>query len=71
MSDSPRYLVILMDAGNELGSAADAYIESLEEAGFLPTSGFGVVDLISMPDPDAQKHGARLNRAPEITVEFA
>jgi hypothetical protein len=35
VSDAPRYLVILMDAGQELGAAEEAYIKSLEEAGLF------------------------------------
>jgi hypothetical protein len=42
---APRYLLLLMRAGQELGPADDAYINSLDEAGLLPTSGFGMVDL--------------------------
>ncbi len=33
----------------ELGPVADTYIEILDEAGFLPTGGFGVVDLNQIP----------------------
>jgi len=40
-----RFLLILMDAGEELGPAEEAYIKSLDEAGLLPAGGFGVVDL--------------------------
>jgi hypothetical protein len=64
---APRYLLILMDAGNELGPAEGAYIKSLDEAGLLPISGFGVVDLIHIPDAGAR---ARVAPAAEITVEL-
>jgi hypothetical protein len=50
--DAPRYLLIVMDAGRELGPADDAYIESLYEGGLLPTSGFGLVDLTHTPNGD-------------------
>jgi len=43
--NTPRFLLILMDAGQELGPVEEAYIESLDEAGLLPAGGFGVVDL--------------------------
>jgi hypothetical protein len=42
---TPRYLVLLMKAGQELGPADDAYIKHLDEAGLLPTSGFYAIDL--------------------------
>jgi hypothetical protein len=42
---SPRFLVILMDAGRELGPAEEAYIETLDAAGLLFTGGVGLVDL--------------------------
>ncbi len=68
VGDSPRYLVMLMDAGQVLGPAEDAHIKSLDEAGLLPSSGFGVVDLINIPDRSA----TRANVAPSarITVEL-
>jgi hypothetical protein len=44
-SNTPRFLLILMDAGQELGPAEEAYIESLDEAGSLPAGGFCVVVL--------------------------
>jgi hypothetical protein len=47
---APRYLVILMDAGKELGPAEEAYIETLDAAGLLFTGGVGLVDLSKMPD---------------------
>jgi len=45
----PRYLVLLMNAGQELGPADYAYIEHLDEAGLLPASGFGAIDLSHIP----------------------
>jgi hypothetical protein len=47
---SPRFLVILMDAGRELGPAEEAYIETLDAAGLLFTGGVGLVDLSQMAD---------------------
>ena len=67
--NAPRYLLILMDAGRELGSSADDYIAALDEAGLLPSSGFGLVDLIHIPDPSEVKC-ARVGYAPEITVSL-
>ncbi len=64
-----RHLLIVMDAGNELGPAEDAYIKSLDEAGLLPSSGFGLIDLIQIPDRNAVTC-ARVAPAPEIIVEF-
>jgi|SRR5579864_2353300 len=46
---TPRYLAILMKAGQELGPADDAYIKHLDEAGRLPTSGFCTIDLSHIP----------------------
>jgi hypothetical protein len=45
---APRFLVILMDAGRELGPAEEAYIETLDAAGLLFTGGVGLVDLGQM-----------------------
>jgi hypothetical protein len=59
-----RYLLIVMDTGEELGPAEEAYIKSLDEAGLLPSSGFAVIDLLRIPD------SARVAAAPEITVEL-
>jgi hypothetical protein len=70
VSDAPRYLVILMDAGQELGPAEDAYIKNLDEAGRLPTSGFGVVDLIHAPGRSAVKHNADDAPTAEITIRL-
>ena len=46
---APRYLVLLMKAGQELGPADDAYIKHLDESGLLPTSGFCAIDLSHIP----------------------
>ncbi len=70
VGDSPRYLVILMDAGQELGPAEDVYIKSLHGAGLLPTSGFGVVDLIHVRERSAVKHNADDAPAAEITIRL-
>jgi len=61
-----RYLLIVMEAGRELGPAEDAHIKSLDEAGLLPSSGFGLVDLIHIPDRREGTAGAAL----EISVEL-
>ena len=61
--NAPRYLLILMDAGRELGSPADDYIARLDEAGLLPRSGFALVDLIHIPDTSEVKR-ARVGNAP-------
>jgi hypothetical protein len=45
--DDPRYLLILREAGRELGPAEEAYIQRLDECGSLQTGGFVVVDLRS------------------------
>jgi hypothetical protein len=63
--NAPRYLLIVMDAGKELGPAEDAYIKSLDEAGLLPSSGFGLVDLLHIPERHTEP-GAAL----EISVEL-
>ncbi len=44
--NGPSYLLIVMRAGQELAPADNAYIESLEKAGLLPSSGFALVDLM-------------------------
>ena len=58
-----------MEAGRELGPDDDAYIKGLDEAGLLPNGGFGLIDLIHMPDKSAAKL-ACVALLPEITVEF-
>jgi hypothetical protein len=41
---APRYLLMLMDAGREFAPAEETQIiETLEVAGWLPTSGFGSI----------------------------
>lgn len=44
------YVVVLMDAGTQLGPAQEAYIKSLHESGFFHDCTFGVVDLSHIPD---------------------
>jgi hypothetical protein len=44
---APKYLLILTD--RDLESVEDSYVQILGEAGFFPTSGFGVVDLTVIP----------------------
>jgi hypothetical protein len=64
-----RYLLLVMDAGGELGPAADAYLKSVEESGVLPAGGFGVVDLSKVLDTNEVRH-AGLNPTPEVTIEL-
>jgi hypothetical protein len=45
-----RYLLIVMDAGRDLGPAEETHIQTLDAAGLLPAGGFGVVDLSQIPD---------------------
>ena len=45
--NAPKYLLILSD--RDLESVEDSYVQILGEAGFLPASGFGVVDLTVIP----------------------
>jgi hypothetical protein len=44
---APRYLLILTDRDPE--SVEDAYVQILDEAGLLPTTGCGVVDFTVIP----------------------
>jgi hypothetical protein len=44
------YVVVLMDAGSELGTAQEAYIKMLQETEVLHPGTFGVVDLRQIPD---------------------
>jgi hypothetical protein len=44
----PRHLLIL-DDGSQRALSDDKCIEILDEAGLLPTNGFGVVDLTDIP----------------------
>jgi hypothetical protein len=64
-----RYLLLVMDAGGELGPAAEAYIKSVDESGVLPAGGFGVVDLSKVPDTSEVKRAA-LTPRPELTIEI-
>jgi hypothetical protein len=45
--NGPIYLLILTD--RDLESVEDAYVKILDEAGFLPNSGIGVVDFTVIP----------------------
>ena len=45
--NAPIYLLILTD--RDLESVEDAYVKILDEAGFLPSSGVGVVDFTVIP----------------------
>jgi len=51
-----------MEAGSKLGSAEEAYIKTLDECGFLHTSGFVAVDLTKIKGNSV--------RTPSITVEL-
>ena len=65
---APRYLLLLMSAGTELSPAEeDAYIKTLDDAGQLPPSGFGLVALRDILNRSAVKHG---DAAPQITIEL-
>jgi hypothetical protein len=59
---APRYLIILND--RELAHTDDAglYINILDEAGFLHTAGFGLVDLSQIPRGLSGKEAERFVR---------
>ena len=63
---NPRYLIILNhrldDPELGLGPAGDTYIKILDEAGFLPTAGFGMVDLDRIPRGLSAKEAERFVR---------
>jgi len=44
------YVVVLMDAGSELGPAQVTHITMLRDTGLLRAGAFGVVDLSHIPD---------------------
>jgi hypothetical protein len=44
------YVVVLMDAGSDLGTAQQTHITMLLETGSLHAGAFGVVDLSHIPD---------------------
>ncbi len=46
---APRYLIILNDRELAHTDDADIYINILDEAGFLHTAGFGMVDFSQIP----------------------
>ena len=46
---APRYLVILNDRELAHTDDADIHIKILDEAGFLHTAGFGMVDFVQIP----------------------
>jgi hypothetical protein len=46
---APRYLIILNDRELVHTDDADIYIKILDEAGFLHTAGFGMVDFSQIP----------------------
>ena len=63
---TPRYLIIMLhrfdDPALGLGPAGEAYIKILDEAGFLPTAGFGIVDLDRIPRGLSAKEAERFVR---------
>jgi hypothetical protein len=63
---TPRYLIILNhrldDPELGPGPAGDTYIKILDEAGFLPTAGFGMVDLDRIPRGLSAKEAERFVR---------
>jgi hypothetical protein len=63
---TPRYLIILNhrldDPELGPGPAGDTYIKILDEAGFLPTGGFGMVDLDRIPRGLSAKEAERFVR---------
>lgn len=58
--NAPRYLVVLSD--RDLESVEDSYVQILGEAGFLPPSGFGVVDFTVIPRGLSPKDEGRFVR---------
>ncbi len=57
---APKYLLILTD--RDLESVEDSYVQILGEAGFLPASGFGVVDFTVIPRGLSPKEEERFVR---------
>ncbi len=46
---TPRFLLIFDGWTRRMGPADDTYIKILDEAGFLHTAGFGMVDFVQIP----------------------
>jgi hypothetical protein len=59
---APRYLVILNDRALAHTDDADIYINILDEAGFLHTAGFGMVDFSQIPRGLSGKEAERFVR---------
>ncbi len=67
---TPRYLIILNHRFDdpELGPAENTYIKFLDEAGFLPTAGFGMVDLNRIPRGLSAKEAERFVREHDAEI---
>ena len=59
---APRYLIILNDGELAHTEDADIYINILDEAGFLHTAGFGMVDFSQIPRGLSSKEAERFVR---------
>ncbi len=59
---APRYLIILNDRELAHTDDADIYINILDEAGFLHTAGFGLVDFSQIPRGLSGKEAERFVR---------
>jgi hypothetical protein len=59
---APRYLIILNDRELAHTDDADIYINILDEAGFLHTAGFGMVDFSQIPCGLSSKQAERFVR---------
>jgi hypothetical protein len=57
----PRYLVVL-DDGSQRALSNDRCIEILDEAGFLPASGFGGVSLVDIPNIEFGSTGEKRSK---------
>ena len=60
--DRERFVVILDGAGSTRALSDDRCIQILDEAGFLHTGGFGVVDLTQIPNGLTAKETERYVR---------
>lgn len=59
-SSATRYLVIMIEG--DVGPAADAYLEILDEAGFFPATGSYMVDFTLIPRGLKAKEAERFVR---------
>jgi hypothetical protein len=60
--NKPRYVVTLDGAGSKRALSNDNCIQILDEAGFLHTGGFGLVDLTKIPNGLSAKETERFLR---------